>query len=449
MTLAKASFRKRNYRRTVILYFMITVAGCLAMFKSIVSMQLMKQKMMSMQLNGQQIGMPSAPVEAFHIKNLPQNFTVRSLPRWMADYVAFHQRNVKISVDSARYEIKNGTRWLRAVRRRGGVGDRINGILAVMLLAMCNNRTFLLEPDWSPLEIGSIFEPRLIQWNATITDVPDLFWDEASGSILNGIEPFPVNFTGIDMVASNYWHPPPNWITQSECYNQLLHRDGDNVSTVDPLRIYHNQFWSLFKFTKDAHNRSQAMLQHAGVDPNRYFIGAHYRAGDQQFLGNVDWAASRLGTSNDTVSEFYNCTKKLQYAMKQCMQNAHLNSSNNEKNVYLPQIYFASDNDEIKNQYFLKDPSTIRIADIEIFHVDLTGPTPFNDTKQAALDVFSELKILIDSTCLVHYRSGYSEIAAWVGSSPRCAIRYDQCSNKDVEQALANIGCHIDLITNE
>eukprot|EP00804_Cyclotella_cryptica_P020482 CCRYP_019807-RA/>CCRYP_019807-RA protein AED:0.19 eAED:0.19 QI:0/-1/0/1/-1/1/1/0/405 len=405
--------------------------------------------MLSMQLTGQEIGMPSGPVEAFHIKNLPQTFTIQSLPRWMAEYVTFHQGNIKVSPESTQYKVGNGTRWLRAVRRRGGVGDCVNGILAVMLLAMCNNRTFLLEPDWSPIEIGSIFEPRLIQWNATIPNSPDFFWDEASGRLLNGIEPFPANFTGIDMVASNYWMPPPNWITQSECYNHLLHRDGDNASTVDPLRIYHNQFWSLFKFTKDAHNRSQAMLQSASIKPNRYYIGAHYRAGDQQFLGNLDWVATRLGTSNDTVSEFYNCTKKLQHAMKQCLQNAHLNSSHKEENIYLPQIYLASDNDEVKKQFVLKDPSTIRVADMEIMHFDLTGPTPFKDPKKAAFDVFTELKILIESTCLVHYRSGYSEIAAWVGSSPRCAIRFDQCSKNDVEQALANIGCHNDFRTIE
>jgi hypothetical protein len=79
--------------------------------------------------------------------------------------------------------------------------------------------------------------------------------------------------------------------------------------------------------------------------------------------------------------------------------------------------------------------------EMEIFHVGRSSKKDFKDAAVAETDAWSELHILFESTCLVHRRSGFSELAAWVGSFPRCAIRFDECTGEKLAQAMRNIGC--------
>jgi hypothetical protein len=83
--------------------------------------------------------------------------------------------------------------------------------------------------------------------------------------------------------------------------------------------------------------------------------------------------------------------------------------------------------------------------------LDLTRGEVLQDPEQAALDVFRELKLLVDSTCLVMTTNGigdsknaavskFSRLANWLATpQPRCAAYWSDCGPEVVEEQLSRL----------
>jgi hypothetical protein len=106
-------------------------------------------------------------------------------------------------------------------------------------------------------------------------------------------------------------------------------------------------------------------------------------------------------------------------------------------------IYLAADTASAKKQ-FLDWDSDVRTMENEVYHFDRTSSSVLKDAQQAALDVFRDLKLLMDSTCIVMSRSDgrvskFSRLADWLPTQPRCSAFWNDCGPEKVAEQLSRI----------
>ena len=106
----------------------------------------------------------------------------------------------------------------------------------------------------------------------------------------------------------------------------------------------------------------------------------------------------------------------------------------------------AADSSKIKELFHtMNNSQSLRSAFIDVYHTDKSSGSNVKYNEELAhLDVFAELLILIESTCIVTSRSGFSDLAVHLSSQApnRCAIPFDSCDNDSVKNAVRNILCH-------
>ena len=423
-------------------------------------------------------------------------FNPQSLPSWLTNYVRWHQSRLHYNPQTGEYEFHvskddddYGYGYFQYVCHAehicGGVGDRIKSALTTLYFSICTNRSFFMDID-SPSNIQHFLQPNLLYWNATIvhhdespTDTQrrhqrhntSTFWhldlmNASDHVILQDPNRAARNFPPAVQVRLNRWMPRK--IQQSPCMQQLLRADVHNKDV-----LFHQLYRTLFQFTDKTIQRANELKAHAGMKsvltqeqvargdvdptiaeaslntrnqlPNNHnnnnhnspalpYVAVHIRTGDA-FVG---YNKTRHNDA-DTVSRFYQCAQKFQTALQQCW------SSSSETNIK-PIIYVASDSVATKNDFVAQDPSSIRQVQPseQVFHVDLSARQHVisDEAKQRLeLDVWAELKILTDATCLVYSFSGYSRIANAAGLRPRCAVRFDECHSQRVAHLLKEIGC--------
>jgi hypothetical protein len=351
----------------------------------------------------------------------------------LSDYIEFHKKSLKIDSDGI-YRVKEGIPTLKLVKKSGGVGDRMNTVVAQFYLAICHHRVFIAHP---PRRLDLFLQPRLIQWNAQRDSSPvgTLFIDSFEQKLDNKTI-FATNETDIDMFGRNLWHYLDK-IKMNHCPRNLtlpqsLYSEYGNISEAKTL--YYFLYLCLFDFSNAVKNRTDFIRHNVGMDEReKPYLAAHIRTGDSHFGDVFSSPIHARHSGEDTVSRFFNCSRQIQVRLLKCL---------GATTSYKPKIYVASDKPETKSKFQQQDPTSIRfMADMEIFHIDRSMRKDFKNFTLAETDVWSELQILTEATCIVYSRSGFSELAAWVGSFPRCAVKFDDCAEDKIKHALANIGC--------
>jgi hypothetical protein len=352
------------------------------------------------------------------------------IPEWLADYIEFHRNSLEVD-KKGKYKVKKGVRTLKLVKRSGGVGDRMYALIGQFYLAICHHRVFIAHP---PGKLDLFLHPRLIQWNAQRASDSHTHFIYGAEKQLDNTTLLSTNATDIDMSGANLWHHYKR-LKNNQCHRNLTLPSSlyDEYANVEEEKIlYYYLYLSLFGFSSSVQHRTQAIRTHVGMDEaSKPYIAVHIRTGDTHF--NTKFKSSVRHAGEDVVPRFYNCSRQLQNQLQNCLK---------DNKSFTPKIYIASDKPETKTEFEQNDPKSIRFMDdMEIFHVDRSMKSDFKDPALAETDVWSELQILTESSCIVHSRSGFSELAAMVGSFPRCAIRFDECTEENILQAMANIGC--------
>ena len=359
------------------------------------------------------------------------------LPLWIESYVDFHHNTTSYLGGSYAVKIDPPTATLvytcKEKRWCGGVGDRLNGILASLYMSICSNRTFLIDLA-SPDPIEMFLVPNRIYWNASKS--PNTKYeivkavDKKAHRFAKDPSTIPKEWTNIALYA-NQWNL--NQIRNSSCIQSFIGQSSEDADEIDNL--YYHLFWTLFRWSDQVKERASELKMLSRITdgpqetiPANPYVAVHIRTGDSYF----QYKGVRHNNSND-VQAFYECGRNIRKRLETCFQ------SQQQLGVYL-----ASDNPQTIREYQAldQDNTTRRPPSLEIYHPDRDKRLNVTDRQLAHLDVWSELKILTDATCLVHSRSGFSEAAAWIGIQPRCAVRFDQCGEEHISKALTAVGCN-------
>lgn len=337
-------------------------------------------------------------------------------PEWIRDYIQFHNnhakrgRLVETTTKYLQYECLHT--GLRRENRCGGLGDRIKGIIMGMLFSIIDDRVFLVNwDDWTSL--SDYLVPAHIDWLAqprqnTNTTVEN-FW-----------------------VPSDKYHPymetPCLWRSNAtgvkyrsavlkavKKMNQTCVKEIFQGKEVDEL-MWHTIFWILFRFTDRVKSTAHRIL---GTINPKYYVGVHIRAG-----GNgTSFIDPERFASLEEWQLFSDCTKLVRSELKRKCRSQ-------------PSVYVASDNEHAK-QFMKGHGSDVHAAQVEIYHIDRSDMTLVHNLTSATDAVWAEFKVLMDATCLVVGRSGFSLLASHMARrQPKCAVRFDRCGLDFVQKAV-------------
>ncbi|CAB9524087.1 expressed unknown protein [Seminavis robusta] len=233
----------------------------------------------------------------------------------------------------------------------------------------------------------------------------------------------------------------------------------------DPLQLKINQAVRTH-YAKETARKQKAMIQHqlaeqekrksqlqrlqketamAGKTTLQPYIAVHIRTGN----GGNSWNDPARHNTGQDFEQFYHCAKRLQDGIyqrqrQQCLDNNNNNDKNTSGNTTttydydyqrplppLP-IYVAADNVIAKQALVALDQQqssqTIRVLEqMPIYHIDRSRKGGHGDENT----VWGEFNVLLESTCLVESRSGFSDLAAWLqpAHGKRCAILYSKCND--------------------
>jgi len=249
--------------------------------------------------------------------------------------------------------------------------------------------------------------------------------------------------------------------------------------------LYRTAFWTLFKWSPTVLNRVQDIRHQLGMtyetadvpsertapqtetaqnqrrthppqEPLPY-VAVHIRTG----RGKTFTDALFPSNNESTWPLYYQCAKALQRGIQEKCHSQEANFTSTTRSTAvnhtipppLVPIYVAADTVDVKKVMLewgrneeesrLRNQSTIKtLLNLEIYHIDRSNKAKFvsQPPVDAQLDVWAEMKLLIDSTCLVMSYSKFSRLGHWLSpQQPRCAVLYNDCGSERVQKALEGL----------
>ncbi|KAI2496200.1 sulfotransferase family [Fragilaria crotonensis] len=341
-----------------------------------------------------------------HVQNASAASTQNTtgIPDYLLRYVQFHRESVEGG------KVKDGVPFLvyRCYGGCAGLGGRIKAMIKSFYAAVCSQRVFLIDSPF-PLPLQDYLAPNMIEWNASYrneTDELDIFVRQGKGENYLVI---PDNMTGIIIAKAH----------DAALMSIHIITGGSRV---------------LFQFTDQVEARAAKLLQNAGVVSSQPYVAAHLRTGSGP---TWDDKALRLMRQNRTgPAPFAECF--------QLLRDTH----------GYTQGYIAADNDAPKSALNQIEP-LLKFATVEIFHIDRSLSTNATDTmsffhdpngrslsgtgsmehaRNGTLDLFAELKVLVDSNCRIMSWSSLSYVSHFMALQPHCGLLSTDCSNATILQ---------------
>jgi len=281
-------------------------------------------------------------------------------------------------------------------------------------------------------------------------------------------------------IATNIWYDnEEEKIKHSECmkdYMSRFHRDNDDDDFRNPEtgllekkwddinNYYRTAFWTLFQWSPlvvenvrriknqllfSNNNEESLSLSSSKTitatmkkkkKHHEYYVAVHLRTGGS---GSGTFSDPKLpGHDRSTWHTYYQCAKSLQRGIREIC----LDDDVDDTTIPPPAvpIYLASDTSETKKAFrkWDTDDSIRTIRNMEIFHIDKSSKSKLHDADAAELSVWSDIKLLVDSTCIVtSHASRFSRMGVALSSQqPRCAVTIEECSSNDkIKEALSHL----------
>ena len=342
---------------------------------------------------------------------------VVDLPDWLQDYVNFHNHAMaQTNTSSLRYMVYTCKKGVHC----SGTGNRQRGIMATFLVSILTKRVFLIDID-NPIPLNQVLEPHLIRWDVS----PENLIVESSPPVLDvrNVQPNPLqrpgDFQDGDQVIRIMANGPGGLETiwKSTEMQQLLatHKDG-HFSRL----TYKWLFYVLFRPSVALRTLVQQQRMSLGLANNSFaYIGVHVRLG-----GGGAWHGFREQRYNLTaLPQFLLLGHQLQQQLQQQQQQQH------PSHTVPPPLVIISDDAIAKEILFEFDPQSVRyIANATIVHVDRSNADR-NDL-EGSLQVWADVLVLAQATCLVESLSSFSSLARRISmsefESDRCSLRQDE-----------------------
>jgi hypothetical protein len=402
----------------------------------------------------------------------------------MKDYVEFYHSQLQVSMTTGEVSLKPDAKYLLwtcrlgSGRRKGscgGIGDRLNGIVQGLYMAICTNRVLLV--DWESPDALTALQPALLPWNLTV-NVPRRHIirtiDDRNDKYLLDPTKLHDDIQGLEL-WSNLWLYEPI-VRETKCLRKYWKQHG---GLDDSTRLYQTAFWTLFEWSPAIVQRTAELKRNAGLstsalatpsasastgdgsslatvaDPVRPYIALHVRTGK-----GASWVDPARHAGEEDWRRFYQCARTIQQGIRDMCPPTAIPSPSQQQQQSLLDIYVASDNSDAKETLQQWDAenslettnnistTTFRVApQLEVFHIDKSRTDRMDDPAAAAMDLWAELSTLVDAVCLVTSRSHFSELPTWLSlQQPRCQVQFDHCSSENVTialQALRNAGCPV------
>eukprot|EP00527_Entomoneis_sp_CCMP2396_P004641 CAMPEP_0198153166 /NCGR_PEP_ID=MMETSP1443-20131203/62952_1 /TAXON_ID=186043 /ORGANISM="Entomoneis sp., Strain CCMP2396" /LENGTH=398 /DNA_ID=CAMNT_0043819409 /DNA_START=186 /DNA_END=1382 /DNA_ORIENTATION=- len=369
---------------------------------------------------------------------------IQEMPLWISLYTKDHRRSAcEMKSITKSHQNKDLTkrhvgfiRWVcRNKKECGGLGDRLYGIVMTFYIAMLTNRTLILEgwSDQGVAKMADFLEPALIAWDAPISHANPAqtnlikIMDKRNHPLL--LEPCNQLVSGKSnavVEVQNNIMTYDHILRNSDCFKQYCGPFGG--CSDDDRSLFHLGFWTLFRFTPGLVNQANLLRRAAGLVDGQAYISMHVRTGQGE-----TWDDPLRHNGDENLNRFYQCGCKLQQAMQKYCTNIS----------YKPSVYIAADNNYAKSRIQRWDSSdTFKSeSDIEVVHIGKTRYEEIKDPRMAYSQVWGELKVLIDSSCIVMSRSKFSYMGSELSPrQPRCAVLFDNCGDDKVRSAVSSLG---------
>lgn len=356
---------------------------------------------------------------------------VDQLPLWLRDYVELNQ-NLGKALEGEEQEgsapARNvSTLQYRCGSRCGGTGDRISGIVQSFYMALCTGRPLFI--DWtSPDPLYNYLEPNFIHWEKDVKAHPNQTHviealDQKDNEFLRN--PNLLEVSRDVQIRTNVWLGD-TIVKEMKCVKNIT---GLMADGVEPTDLYRAAFWTLFKWSPLVMKGVQELRRELILNSPTY-VAVHIRTGTIQGTADLE-----LATSDETTwPEYLTCAQAFQKGLQDICQ----------QSVDTVPIFLAADTTNAKKALKALDANIRTKMEMEIYHIDRTSKLILQNAQQAALDVFRELKILMDSTCIVMTRnrqaqSKYARLALLLPTQPRCSAFWDDCGSKVVAEQLSHV----------
>jgi len=397
----------------------------------------------------------SSPKTSSATYTVPTTAHKKPLPIWMQDYVKFYHSQLNVSA-AGEITLKPNAKYLQWSCRRsrgcGGIGDRLNGIVQGLYMAICTDRVLLV--DWASPTPLTALQPALLPWNVRQNVAP--------ASIIRTVDnhksPYLLDPTQLPIdqglvLWNNLWRDTKgSFVRNTTCLEKYWSEHGGLDATT---QIYQTAFWTLFQWSPIIVQHTENLKRRAGLSQTpslrtRPYIGVHVRTGK-----GASWDDPVRHSGESDLRQFYQCARVLQQGIHEICPPL----GSGKKSLQLLNVYVASDNLQAKETLQQWDMEDLRrrndtnpvtrafhfASNLEVMHIDRSTPDRMQDPAAAELDAWAELSTLIDAVCLVTSRSQFSNIPMWVSThQPRCSVRFDHCSAEDVAialQVLKDNGC--------
>jgi len=248
-----------------------------------------------------------------------------------------------------------------------------------------------------------------------------------------------------DYMSQFYPSPSPTSPTSKTTTNS----SGNDDEHWPINNYYRTAFWTLFRWSPLVRDNVRRIRRDFNM--TSHYVGLHIRTGGSR---ETFRDPTLYGNSKEVWPIYYRCAKSLQKGIREmCSSSSNSGGGggggnaqerrDDEEDKDVP-IYLASDSLDVKRRLLEWDKSTsVRtITDMEVFHIDKTSTSRLDDADQAELGVWSDIKLLVDSTCVVtSHMSRFSRLGKVLSpQEPRCAINIKQCHiPAEVAAAVSNL----------
>jgi hypothetical protein len=323
----------------------------------------------------------------------------------------------------------------------GGLGDRIYGMIMGLYMSLLSGRLYLIREWESPATahpLEDYLQANLVQWKAK-TDA-----NRRPAAMLTTVDnrnhPLLLDPCGLatdprDYELRNNLMTYEGIFRQTDCLQDYWKEAGGGPPPTDNRSLAHIGFWTLFRFTARVEEQARILLRQVGLvaaasSPHPFYLAVHIRTGQGQ-----TWQDPARHDGVENMEAFYQCTRRLQDAVqKRCTLASR------------PPVYVAADTVDAKEffqTHSANDDGSLKAnLQMEVFHIDRSVTHKLQNVSAAYDNVWGELKVLIDATCLVMSHSKFSTLA-WELSDqqPRCAVYFDDCDEDRVQQAVSVLDC--------
>ena len=308
------------------------------------------------------------------------------------DYRVFHEDGIRKLNGGKSSDVRTLTWHCADAYDCDGLGHRVNGITAFLLLAIASNRVLLLKWDKMSVENAYLL-PNMIDWrypnhslNGSFKDLGRFFTGGQDKKPITMIEPLTGDTNHLEMLFNRL-------SSMNKFIKQLNKEQNNGLSKPVDLHLFQvMSFMSLFKISEELQLFSDTIRKKLDLQGKRY-VALHIRTGQIEHIGRGRF----ISANNDTKSA-------VECAIRQA--DKHIGPDGI--------IVVVSDSGSLK-QKLANEYSRVKVLNNTIAHSDKAKN--LNNTDM--LGTWQDIIIMAEAHILVYHMSTFPEMSIAMCGLPK------------------------------